>query len=132
MRIAIFSDLHANAEGLAALDVSYDEAWFSGDMVGYGPDVSEAVDFVRENTSLAVRGNHDNAAISDAAIDCSPSNEPLALATREYTRSVIDETQAVYLRSLPFSATADAALLSVAHRLVASMTLRLFSRPIWT
>jgi putative phosphoesterase len=107
MRIAIFSDLHANADALAALDGSYDELWFLGDMVGYGPDVSEAIAFVSRHCSLVVRGNHDNAAVTPDPIGCSPVNEPLALATRDYTRSMLDRGEAAYLRSLPLSARVE-------------------------
>jgi predicted phosphodiesterase len=46
MRILIFSDLHANANALNTLNESYDELWFMGDIVGYGPDVHETIDFV--------------------------------------------------------------------------------------
>lgn len=109
MRIAIFSDLHANAEALACLTRRYDELWFLGDVVGYGPDVETAIDFVRRNCSLAIRGNHDNAAVTDDAIGCSPANEMLALATCDYTRARLDTSQRAFLRSLPHLAQVERA-----------------------
>lgn len=107
MRIAIFSDLHANAGALSALDDNVDEVWFLGDIVGYGPDVREAIDFVRRHAAIAISGNHDNAAVTDSPIGCSPANEPLATATRDYTRSLLDASQAAYLRGLPLSVATE-------------------------
>lgn len=117
MRIAIFSDLHANADALAALGESYDEFWFLGDMVGYGPDVEEAVDFVRSHCAVVLQGNHDAAAVFDVPIGCSPQNEPVALATRDYTRSRLGDEQTAYLRSLsPIAAIErDGVRFSLAH-----------------
>ncbi len=105
MRIAVFSDLHANADALAVLGEEYDELWFLGDIVGYGPDVATAIDFVRQNGSIAIRGNHDNAAVYDDPIGCSPQNEPLALATRDYTRDRLDAAQRDYLATLALEAS---------------------------
>jgi fructose-1,6-bisphosphatase len=59
-KIVILSDIHGNYEALKALPEDYDELWVLGDLVNYGPQPSEVVEFVREKASLVVRGNHDD------------------------------------------------------------------------
>ena len=65
MRYLIISDLHANLEALEA--VLRDGAGATsrriccGDLVGYGADPNAVTDWVRENCSIVVRGNHDRA-----------------------------------------------------------------------
>jgi predicted phosphodiesterase len=61
MRIGIVSDLHGNLEARSSLPEQFDELWVLGDLVNYGPNPAEVVDFVRAKASLAVRGNHDHA-----------------------------------------------------------------------
>ena len=52
MKIAIISDLHGNLEALNALPQDYDELWVLGDLVNYGPNPSEVVDFIRQNAKV--------------------------------------------------------------------------------
>ncbi|HEY9870822.1 MAG TPA: metallophosphoesterase family protein [Candidatus Obscuribacterales bacterium] len=62
MRIALISDLHANAAALAALsDVleSADRVVCLGDIVGYYCQVNETIALLRGYNPLCVLGNHD-------------------------------------------------------------------------
>jgi putative phosphoesterase len=59
MKVAIISDIHANLEALDAFRESYDELWVLGDLVNYGANPGEAIEWVREHASVIVRGNHD-------------------------------------------------------------------------
>jgi len=65
MRIAILSDIHANAFALEAVlkharEQSVDAYWFLGDGVGYGPDPATALEFVQSLPSEHwLPGNHD-------------------------------------------------------------------------
>ena len=68
MRIALISDVHSNLEALEAVwrEVKCaDVVLCMGDLVGYGANPNEVVEFVRKQmekrTFLCVRGNHDNA-----------------------------------------------------------------------
>jgi fructose-1,6-bisphosphatase len=38
----------------------YDELWVLGDLVNYGPNPAEIIDFVRSHASMIIRGNHDH------------------------------------------------------------------------
>jgi diadenosine tetraphosphatase ApaH/serine/threonine PP2A family protein phosphatase len=66
MRLAIFSDVHANIEALSAVMEAYkregiDEYYCLGDVVGYGGSPNECSDVVRETCEATILGNHDAA-----------------------------------------------------------------------
>ena len=66
MRVAVLSDIHANAAALdavlEALD-PVDQVWVLGDTVGYGPDPDAVVAALAGRETRAVAGNHDAAVI---------------------------------------------------------------------
>lgn len=101
MRICIISDLHANFEALSALPQDYNELWVLGDLVNYGPDPVETIDFVRSHASVIIRGNHDNAVGFGAGCGCSPRFRAMAETTRDYTVSVLSALDKRFLRELP-------------------------------
>ena len=107
MRLLITSDLHANLEAIRSLPCDYDQLWVLGDIVNYGPNPSEAVDFVRENASLIVRGNHDDAIGYDRDAQCSAPYRQMAEETGRFTMSVLSEGQRQFLRRLPLMAGRD-------------------------
>ena len=64
MRRALIACIHGNLVALEAVlkDIaleSVDEIVCLGDMVGFGPDVIECVDLVRERCAWSLRGDHD-------------------------------------------------------------------------
>jgi putative phosphoesterase len=64
MRVLLIADVHANWEALLALQRAErkpDAVLFAGDAVGYGPDPANCARWLLNNTSAAVRGNHDDA-----------------------------------------------------------------------
>ena len=66
MRIAIFSDVHANIEALSAVMDAYksekiDKYVCIGDTVGYGASPNECCDIVRKQCAFTILGNHDAA-----------------------------------------------------------------------
>src|SRR5712691_11110904 len=100
MRYLILSDLHSNWEALqavlAAAQGQYDQAVCCGDLVGYGSDPDLVVDWVRENVTAAIRGNHDKAccSITDA--------EDFSLAAQQaafWTRRHLSPENLEYLRN---------------------------------
>jgi putative phosphoesterase len=101
VKIVIISDIHANLEALTALPEKFDELWVLGDLVNYGPDPAEVVDFVKANASVVIRGNHDHAIGFDTDPRCSPSFREMAQAMQRYTGSVLSESQKQFLRDLP-------------------------------
>lgn len=66
MRVAVLTDIHANAPALeAALEAvgDFDQLWVLGDMVGYGPHPNEVVERLRGLDAVTVQGNHDAAVL---------------------------------------------------------------------
>lgn len=108
MQIALFSDIHANAEALTAcLDHAraneVDRYVFLGDYVGYGADPGFVVDTVQAHVSrgaIAVRGNHDDAI--ETGTDQMTESAARAIA---WTRGQLTGSQRTFLRELPLSAS---------------------------
>ena len=108
MRVLIISDLHANLEAIHALPTDYDQLWVLGDLVNYGPNPAEVIEFVREKAAIVVRGNHDHSVGFEEDPRCSARFRAMADETRRYTLSVLNEEHRQYLRSLPLQATVAA------------------------
>ncbi len=104
MKIAIVSDIHGNLEALQSVGACWDALWVLGDLVNYGPNPAEVVEFVRRNASLVVCGNHDQAVAAGADPQCSPAFAEMARAMQAYTSQVLTAEQKVYLRRLPHTA----------------------------
>lgn len=102
-RILFISDLHGNYDALKAVleEVRYDEALCLGDLVDYGPEPAECIDYVRRNGIATVRGNHDNAVAYKVDCGCSYVYKHLSIATREYTWASISDNDISFLKGLP-------------------------------
>ena len=107
MKIVILSDIHGNLEALSALREKFDELWVLGDLVNYGPDPAEVIEFVRANASVIVRGNHDHAIGFGEDPRCSPPFREMAEAMMQYTKSVLSDSQKQFLREIPLAARRD-------------------------
>ena len=89
---AIISDIHSNLEALKAVleDIqtrNITEIICLGDIVGYGPDPIECLRIAREEFSVAIRGNHEEAALTE------PRNFNFrAAAAIRWTRERIDKS----------------------------------------
>ncbi len=103
MKAVIISDIHGNSEALRSLPESFDELWVLGDLVNYGPDPGDVVEFVQSKAALAVRGNHDHAVGFGEDPRCSAPFREMAEAMMRYTCSVLSGRQREFLRSLPMT-----------------------------
>jgi diadenosine tetraphosphatase ApaH/serine/threonine PP2A family protein phosphatase len=107
MRIALFSDIHANRQAfeacLAQARAQGAERFvLLGDYVGYGADPDWTVSKVRElvgERAIAIRGNHDN-----AVSDTSERMNAEAQIAMEWTRGRLDAEQRQFLAGLPMTA----------------------------
>lgn len=106
MRLAIFADIHANRQALAAcLDFARahgaERMVCLGDIVGYGADPEWAVDTVMDlvdDGALAVIGNHDHAIGTP-----SESMNAEAQMAIEWTRGRLSVAQRHFLAGLPLT-----------------------------
>jgi diadenosine tetraphosphatase ApaH/serine/threonine PP2A family protein phosphatase len=104
MRIALFSDIHANREALEAClahagQQKPDRLVLLGDYVGYGADPEWVVRRVMElvgQGALALLGNHD-----EAVFRPSGGMNPTATAAMAWTRRQLSAGAIAFLRSLP-------------------------------
>jgi protein phosphatase len=101
MKVVIISDLHANVEALAVLPREYDELWVLGDLVNYGPNPAEVVEFVRSRAKHVVRGNQDEFLGWGDDPRCPGPFRELATVTGEFTRTRLTERDNTFLRELP-------------------------------
>lgn len=104
-RWLILSDIHGNMEALLAClekakEIGYDRIACLGDLVGYGPEPNEVVDWIKgEKDAVCVCGNHDRtiADISLSVLDYTP----LARKSMELQRKLVNESSREFLLSLP-------------------------------
>lgn len=102
MKIVIISDIHANLAALATFPESqYDQLWCIGDLVDYGPNPHEVVEWVRTNATVVLRGNHDYAAGFNADPQCSSRYKKLAAETLRLTLQLCTKEDLSYLKNLP-------------------------------
>ncbi len=104
MRLAIFSDTHANLEALSAVLEAYrkesiDVYYCLGDTVGYGGSPNECATIVRELAAITILGNHD-AAVS-GRMDYSYYYEAARHALDAHASMVSVENMS-WLKSLPY------------------------------
>jgi diadenosine tetraphosphatase ApaH/serine/threonine PP2A family protein phosphatase len=104
MRHLIISDIHANLFALQAVlkdcEGEYDDVWFLGDVVGYGPHPNECIERLVDLSCLAIAGNHDWATLGRLDAD---SFNPDARHVLLWTRSVLSKRNLQFLDELEVS-----------------------------
>ena len=100
MNIVVLSDVHANIEALRAVlehAGEWDDLWFLGDAVGYGPDPEACVArLIDLEPAVWLAGNHDHAALG--TLDTSEFN-PEARRAAEWTGEQLGESARARLAS---------------------------------
>ncbi|MFN2147992.1 MAG: metallophosphoesterase family protein [Anaerolineales bacterium] len=110
MKLAFFSDIHANIHALQAVwnDIEAqapDAVYCLGDLVGYGAYPNEVIDFLRQRQVPTLMGNYDEGVGFDMD-DCGcayrePEQEALGHQSLLWTREQTRAENKAYLRSLP-------------------------------
>ena len=110
MRIALFSDVHANLPALDAVladiaDVGVDATYALGDLVGYAPWPNEVLERLQAEGITSVMGNYDDGTGFDrdecgcAYVD--PAEKALGDRSFAWTKEYTSEANKAWLRSLP-------------------------------
>lgn len=110
MRIALFSDIHAN---LPALEAFFDDletrnadaVYCLGDLVGYNIWPNEVIDEIRRRGIPTIAGNYDWG-IGRSSNDCgcaykTDEEKAMGKVSIAYTNEVMGDKQRAYLRTLP-------------------------------
>lgn len=102
MKVAIFSDIHANLEALQAVlkdakDLGCTSYACLGDVVGYNADPAACLEIVREMGCPVVKGNHDMDCSHDESLD---RMNPVAAEALLWTRDQLSPDQRQWLRRL--------------------------------
>ncbi|XHR93751.1 metallophosphoesterase family protein [Mucilaginibacter sp. UC70_90] len=110
MKIALFSDIHANLPALEAFftDVATrntDAIYCLGDLVGYNIWPNEVIDEIRKRGIPTIAGNYDFG-IGRHSDDCgcaykTDEEKALGKVSIAYTNEVVKDEQRAYLRTLP-------------------------------
>lgn len=109
MRFLIVSDIHANMDALEqvlsrANSLKYDRIACLGDLVGYGPNPNEVVEWAKQEAEkgmIIVTGNHDIDISKDTDIS---GYNPDACAAIIIQRNIVTESNKEFLRKLPTQA----------------------------
>ncbi len=110
MKIALFSDIHANLPALEAFfkDVDArkpDAIYCLGDLVGYNIWPNEVINEVRKRNIPTLAGNYDFG-IGRASDDCgcaykTDREKEMGAVSISYTNSIVKDEERKYLRTLP-------------------------------
>lgn len=110
MRIALFSDIHANLPALEACLKSIeakkpDAVYCLGDLVGYNIWPNEVVNEIRRRGIPTIAGNYDFG-IGRSSDDCgcaykTDEEKAMGAVSIEYTNKTVKDDERNYLRSLP-------------------------------
>lgn len=101
MRILLIADIHANWAALSALRETYDVCLCLGDLVEYGPQPTEVIDWVRTHAKHCVRGNHDHGTAQNVEVSGQGGFRYLTMATRGPTIEMLSPLDKRYLADLP-------------------------------
>lgn len=110
MRIALFSDIHANLPALQACLISIEEqqvdaVYCLGDLVGYNVWPNEVINEIRRRGIPTIKGNYDEG-IGLMSGDCgcaykTEKDKEMGNISISYTDSVVKPEERKYLRTLP-------------------------------
>jgi putative phosphoesterase len=110
MRLAFFSDVHANLPALEALladirSVDVDGRYALGDLVGYAPWPNEVLDLLQAERIPSLLGNYDEGTGFDLS-ECGcaytdPAEKALGDASFAWTKAHTSDANKAWLRSLP-------------------------------
>lgn len=110
MKIALFSDIHANIEALNEVlkDIDSkkpDAIYCLGDLVGYAPFPNEVVETIRSRGIPVIAGNYDQG-VGLGSDDCgcaykTEEDQKRGVDSITYTNQTVSAENRSYLRSLP-------------------------------
>lgn len=107
MRILVLADIHANWSALVAIREQFDACFIIGDLVEYGVQPVECVDWARQYAKYVIRGNHDHSVAQHVPPPIGAGLRGLAGVTRQQHWNVLSASHLKYLSRLPVSQTLE-------------------------
>src|SRR5437588_5391233 len=101
MKILLLADIHANWAALQAINEPHDVCLCLGDLVDYGLEPRQCIDWVRQKTQHTVRGNHDHGVAQQIQVSGRAGFKYLTTVTRPLTQELITPEERRYLARLP-------------------------------
>jgi diadenosine tetraphosphatase ApaH/serine/threonine PP2A family protein phosphatase len=113
VRVAVLSDVHGNLHALEAVLAEvdaggFDEVWFLGDLVGYGPRPNECAARLRGRATVSLAGNHDLVVLGKIPMSAFQDD---AAAAAIWTQRTLDDDARSFLDGLEPLATRPGAQL---------------------
>ncbi|MBN1551114.1 metallophosphoesterase family protein [bacterium] len=112
MKIAFFSDIHANVHALEAccndaVTKGAERIFCCGDLVGYGAFPNEVIDFLKEKSISTIRGNYDVKVLKALSKDkkALKKMKPVKRDILQWTLKALTKNSIKYLNSLPETIT---------------------------
>lgn len=101
MKILLVADIHSNWSALSAIDESFDECVFLGDVVDYAADPVPCMEWVRDHARHVVRGNHDHSVAQRVSVTPGGTFRRIAAAMRPLHYDVLDDDHLTWLAQMP-------------------------------
>ena len=103
MKILVISDIHGNIDSLRAVEAeegNFDRVLCVGDVVDWGWNPCEVIDWLRDHNAIVVAGNHDGEIIERYD---KPEREPIGQETSyaSHTVNQLTPDRVEWLRALP-------------------------------
>lgn len=107
MRILLLADIHANWSALSAIREPFDACFVLGDIVEYGAQPIECIEWVRQHATVVIRGNHDHSVAQRVTPPSGSGLRALAGATRQQHWKLLSASHLKFLSRLPVSQTLE-------------------------
>lgn len=101
MKILLLADIHSNWPALQAIDETFDVCLFLGDAVDYAADPVPVIEWLQENATYSVRGNHDHSVAQRVALTPGGMFRRIAAGLRPHHFGVLNDTHLTWLAQLP-------------------------------
>ncbi len=111
MKLLVISDVHSNIHALRAIENqegSWDASLFAGDMIDFGLQPHEVVEWMRSHNVIAVAGNHDVGLANLYNNGFQPLADPLtAESFCHHNLSILTKEDMEYVSDLPLEITVE-------------------------
>ena len=116
MRTLIVADIHANHDALCALPDA-DVILCAGDLVTFGVEPNECIDWLDSRRAVCVRGEEDDAVGHGTPHDLPSHIAHAGFASRAWTRAILTPNRASWLAALPpeVEVTIDRRRIAIVH-----------------